>query len=92
MLIVLSLAQLLIADIGWRDAFRIIGLICFLLVGPANLHWQRRPPIEQAVSSITPEHPTEALALSESAADKSPRLRQILRHPTIWLLLLTVVC
>src|SRR5262249_25539733 len=41
----LPLAQCLISTIGWRVTFRVLGIAFFLLVGPANLLLQRRPPL-----------------------------------------------
>ena len=38
--------RLLISSIGWRDTFRVFGLLFFLLVGPANLLLQRHPPVQ----------------------------------------------
>ena len=38
------LSQLLILAFGWRVALRVLGPIFFLLVAPANLLFQRRPP------------------------------------------------
>ena len=46
----LPLAQWLISAIGWRDTFRIFGVLFFLLVGPANFLLQRRPPLLQAAA------------------------------------------
>ena len=38
------LSQVLILAFGWRIALRVLGPIFFLLVAPANLLFQRRPP------------------------------------------------
>src|SRR5262249_15387421 len=46
----LPLAQWLISTIGWRVTFRILGAVFFLLVGPANLLLQRRPPLLRIVT------------------------------------------
>src|SRR5499426_4697183 len=46
----LPLAQWLISTIGWRATFRILGIAFFLLVGPANLLLQRRPPLSRVVT------------------------------------------
>ena len=45
----LPLAQWLISTIGWRVTFRVLGIVFFLMVGPANLLLQRRPPLSRAV-------------------------------------------
>jgi MFS family permease len=40
----LPLAQWLIVTHGWRATFRLLGVVFFLLVAPANFFLQRRPP------------------------------------------------
>ena len=47
----LPLAQWLISTIGWRVTFRILGVVFFLMVGPANLLLQRRPPLLRIVTA-----------------------------------------
>src|SRR5919109_3945802 len=47
----LPLAQWLISTIGWRATFRILGMVFFLMVGPANLLLQRRPPLSRVVTN-----------------------------------------
>lgn len=74
----LPLAQLLISTIGWRDTFRIFGLLFFLLVGPANFLLQRRPPVQRGIAS--------GGRRSETGSTDAPRMRQILRHPAVWFL------
>lgn len=46
----LPLSQWLISTIGWRGTFRILGVVFFLLVAPANLFLQRRPPSRTVLS------------------------------------------
>jgi len=79
----LPLAQLLISTIGWRDTFRIFGVVFFLLVGPANFILQRRPPRWPTAGSGG--GPSWA-SPSQVAAPDAPRMRQILRHPAVWFL------
>jgi MFS family permease len=81
----LPLAQLLISTIGWRDTFRIFGLLFFLLVGPANFLLQRPPPVQPAIARGGRPSAT-GTSSPQSASPNPPRLRQILRHPTVWFL------
>jgi MFS family permease len=98
----LPLAQWLISAIGWRDTFRIFGVLFFLLVGPANFFLQRRPPLLQltaravkplgrrATSSLVGEGGDggEAPSSQVGITDRH-RMQQILRHPPVWFLVMT---
>jgi MFS family permease len=85
--IFLPLAQLLISSIGWRDTFRVFGLLFFLLVGPANFLLQRRPPVQPATVRRARPPASETSSPQRTAPD-APHMRQILRHPTVWLLVI----
>jgi MFS family permease len=85
--IFLPLAQVLISSIGWRDTFRLFGLLFFLLVGPANFFLQRRPPGHA--------HPARGNKVSKTRAptpaNSTPNVRlrpQILRRPVVWFLVM----
>jgi MFS family permease len=75
----LPLAQWLISTLGWRVTFRILGIVFFLLVGPANILLQRRPP--RAVPSTPPSG--RALGVVEPTP-----WRRIVRQPPVWFLVL----
>jgi MFS family permease len=82
----LPLAQWLILTVGWQQTFRLLGGVFFLLLVPANVLLQRRPPIDQGV--VEPKaaaghamgHPTAAVA--------SIRYRQLWRQRPVWFLVL----
>jgi MFS family permease len=82
----LPLAALLIATIGWRDTFRIFGVLFFLLVAPTNFLLQRRPPVHQVVSSISTGQRPETQPVSEPVMAESLGMRQVLRRPPVWFL------
>ena len=97
----LPLAQWLISAIGWRDTFRIFGVLFFLLVGPANFFLQRRPPILQGpVRAVKPlgVKATSSLAgkgrdgcgapSSQVSVTDRHRMQQILRHSPVWFLVM----
>jgi MFS family permease len=104
----LPLAQWLISTIGWRVTFRVLGIAFFLLVGPANLLLQRRPPLSRVVTdpggadvrptppSTPPASPSASLPLhlsgSAPAAGAPPPWRQIVRQPPVWGLVLARLC
>jgi MFS family permease len=83
----LPVAQLLIATIGWRDTFRLFGLLFFVLVGPANFLLQRRPPVQPVVVKGGRSLATGTSA-SWSTTPDAPRMRQTLRHPSVWCLVM----
>jgi MFS family permease len=85
--IFLPAAQLLIATIGWRHTFRLLGLLFFLLVGPANFLLQRPPP---GPSAAVDGHGRRTIgtASARSATPEAPRPRQILRRPLVWCLVM----
>jgi MFS family permease len=85
-LLLVPLAQLLVSTLGWQETFRVLGLIFLLLLGPGNFFFLRRAPAE---TSVAPEADTTA---AESTGEVEETgylpLRQILRMPAVWLLVL----
>jgi MFS family permease len=87
----LPLAQWLISTLGWRATFRILGLVFFLLIVPANFCLQRRPPRRpgrvagQASPGADPPAPPGGTG---TAVVAPARMRQILRRPPVWCLVL----
>jgi MFS family permease len=104
----LPLAQWLILTMGWRVTFRILGITFFLLVGPANLLLQRRPPLSRVVTDpggVAVRHtPSPTLSSSASAVPPmspggrapvavAPTLwHQIVRQRSVWGLVLARLC
>lgn len=96
------LAQVMVSTIGWRSAYQILGVVFFILVGPINYLFQRRPPLQntsvednqssaargRAVPETSGQEPGGASGASEELAN-SITLREILRRPSVWLLVLT---
>jgi MFS family permease len=96
----LPLAQWLISTMGWRVTFRILGIAFFLLVGPANLLLQRRPPLSRVVADPggaavrhTPPPTPPASPSGRAPVAVEPTLwRQIVRQPSVWGLVLARLC
>jgi MFS family permease len=100
----LPLAQWLISTIGWRATFRILGVVFFVLVGPANFLLQRRPPRQSvvidhegaAVRRASPASPTASSGAAPpvhpsgraTAAVVPTPWRQFWRQPPVWFLVL----
>ena len=104
---VLAPAQWLISTIGWRETFRILGVVFFLMVGPANLpataaaaathrHRSRRGG---GAAYPPPTPPTSPSAVppthpggSTPAVVEPTTWRQIVRQPPVWGLVLARLC
>ncbi|MGR8919709.1 MAG: MFS transporter [Gammaproteobacteria bacterium] len=84
MLIVVPACQALIDALGWRWAFRALGLACAAVVIPAGLYLHRHAPEPRRA----PEH-----GGSEATTDASaPTLRAALRTQPFWLMVLAFFC
>lgn len=104
----LPLAQWLIVTVGWRSTFRLLGVVFFLLVAPANFLLQRRPPLRRAVTApeMAPEpahHPGPGQGSSSPAfsepigrrvADTTPppQVPRLWSQPQVWFLVLARLC
>jgi predicted MFS family arabinose efflux permease len=85
-LLLVPLAQLLVSTIGWQETFRVLGLVFLLLLGPGNFFLLRRAP---AGTSLAPKADTTAANPTGQGEDAGYlALRQILRMPAVWLLVL----
>ena len=82
----LPLAQWLILTLGWQETFRLLGLVFFLLLVPANVLLQRRPPIRQVM--VEPQEVTGNTSVNPTAAVASIRYRQLWRQRSVWFLVL----
>jgi MFS family permease len=107
-LLFLPLAQWLISTLGWRETFRILGVVFFVLVVPANVLLQRRPPSQPggadhrgAAMQLPPPPPSTASV--EAIPQAYPgdmatttvapiQVRQLWRRPPVWFLVLARLC
>lgn len=96
------LAAALTAALGWRDAFRIFGVVFAVLIALPNGLWQRRaPPVVADTVPVVPaanpsgqieSHPTEPQRpspVTPTVRRRPPRLGRVVRDPAMWLLVLT---
>ena len=74
------LAQLLILQVGWQATCRILGPLFFLLIVPANLLFQRRPPNSM-------EEPVQQAASQPKTVSKG-QAGKLLRSDALWYLVL----
>ncbi len=100
-LVFLPVAQLLISAIGWRDTFWVLGSLFFVLVAPANLLFQRRPPggptsmelgrggVPEASTASTGEAGPSSGVAGPLPGPKPSLLRAVLLGPPLWFLVLT---
>ena len=84
------LSQILISALGWRPTFRILGLVFFLMISPANLLLQRRPPSQEPAQQSQPPLNPVPVPESKDVGDPAQRanLSAILRRPAVWFLVL----
>jgi MFS family permease len=85
----LPLAQWLILTFGWQVTFRLLGGVFCVLLVPANLLLQRRPPIPPPTPPGLPhvQHPGPSRA-HPRAVVSSTRYRQLWRQRPVWCLVL----
>jgi MFS family permease len=104
----LPLTQWLIVTNGWRVTFRLLGVVFFLLVAPANFFLQRRPPRPPSIAGHqgaavratplpTPMVPPAAtLPVHTSgrgiAAVAPTRQQRLWRQAPVWFLVLARLC
>ena len=81
------LTQILISILGWRPTFRILGMVFFLMVSPANFLLQRRPPFQEAERPNLNPVPVPGSRKAEAPAQPAD-LSGILRRPAVWFLVL----
>ena len=84
------LSQILISVLGWRPTFRILGLIFFLMISPANFLFQRRPPSEQPDKPDQPAKPAPTSIAdleTEDGPAQDPDSDGILPLPAVWFLI-----
>ena len=84
----LPLAQWLILTLGWQATFRLLGLVFFVLLAPANLLLQRRPPMSQELPEEAKTSEVGPSAQPSAAAVASAPRRQLWRQrPVLFLVL-----
>jgi MFS family permease len=84
----LPVAQWLIVTIGWQATFRLLGVIFFLLVGPANFLLQRRPPLQPVVTDQQGAGVRGRAVTADAPIDR----RQLWRQPPVCFLVLARLC
>jgi MFS family permease len=84
----LPVAQWLIVTIGWQATFRLLGVVFFLLVGPANFLLQRRPPWQPVVTGQQEAGVRGSVVTAVAPIDR----RQLWRQPPVCFLVLARLC
>ena len=90
--IVVPLAQLIVSTLGWQWAFRIFGVVFFLLVVIPNLLFQKRAPEnwDGRNDAGAEEEDLPVAAAAAPVAVETPvqsSVGEVLREPAVWLLL-----
>ncbi len=81
----LPLAQWLILTYGWEVTFRLLGGIFFILLVPANVLLQRRPPMPQGDAPAPPPEVSEVP--NPTAAVEAAPYRRLWRQRPVWFLI-----
>ena len=84
----LPLAQWLILTVGWQATFRLLSLAFFIMLAPANLLLQRRPPMSQDLPAAAEAPEVEPSAQPSVTAVASAPRRQLWRQRPVWFLVL----
>ncbi|HEX7055116.1 MAG TPA: MFS transporter [Burkholderiales bacterium] len=84
MTLVVPLTQWLIDAAGWRNAYRVLGLVCFLWITPASLWLMRRKGPAPAAQRRGAD---DARPGAARAAGHAMTLRQAMRTQPFWLLI-----
>jgi MFS family permease len=63
------LAQIMVSTIGWRGAYQVLGVVFFILVGPINYLFQRRPPLHNALMKDSSSGTAAAMAVAEASGE-----------------------
>jgi MFS family permease len=82
----LPLAQWLILTVGWQQTFRLLGVVCLLLLVPANVLRQRRPPTYQPM--VEAKEATGHASANPTAPVASTQYRRLWRQRPVWFLVL----
>lgn len=71
-LIFVPMCTILIAQLGWRNAYIVLSLICLLILAPVLAWGMRKPPKQK----VTADMPDGVIA----------SLRELVKHPLFWAL------
>ena len=82
MTLVVPLTQWLIDEVGWRNAYRTLGVICFLWITPASM-WLMR----EKNQGRTPERQNQPKSGSVPAGTANMTLREAMGTQPFWLLM-----
>lgn len=87
MMLVVPLCQWLIQTLGWRMAFRVLGVICVAIIVPAAVYLVRTGNARAAAAANgpTPDQPRSAAAARPGA--RSIRISEAMRALPFWLIM-----
>jgi MFS family permease len=91
MTLVVPLTQWLIDEVGWRGAYRVLGVICFLWITPASIWLMRqknqgRTP-ESKVAGQGPKLENRKNPRPDTSGTANMTLREAMRTQPFWLLI-----
>ena len=88
MMLVVPLTQLLIDAVGWRGAFRVLGVVCFLWITPASLWLMHAARGNQGrIRGQSPVRQNQEDSGSDPRRTANMTLREAMRTQPFWLLM-----
>lgn len=89
MMLVVPVCQLLIESVGWRMAFRVLGVICVVVIVPAALYLGRSGQGRAAAPAAgRPAPSSPKSARPARSAPRSIRITEAMRAAPFWLIMI----
>lgn len=87
----IPIVQALIDSIGWRDAWLVLGLFSGLVIIPMSALFMRRSPEDLGLRIEEPATAAQTKGRLSRETEADWTLREVLRTPTLWIILVALV-
>jgi len=89
-LVIVPLSQVLISEMGWRQAYRMLALLLVVLITPLNLLFQRHRPEDVGLSPDSVTTPSTTRTARSISHENGWTLRRAVRSFRFWALAMGV--
>jgi len=89
-LVIVPLSQVLISEMGWRQAYRMLALLLVVLITPLNLLFQRHRPEDVGLSPDSVTTPSTTRTARSISHENDWTLRRAVRSFRFWALAMGV--
>ena len=89
-LVIVPLSQVLISEMGWRQAYRMLALLLVVLITPLNLLFQRHRPEDVGLSPDSATTPSTTRTARSISHENGWTLRRAVRSFRFWALAMGV--